>query len=127
MIIRFLVACCLVLACSSVQAMDLVVAKGVITTAVENQQPVDEIESFPADYGKLYCFTRVVGASGDTEVTHIWYYQEHEMARVSLPVRSRDWRTYSSKRVLPNWKGEWRVVIVDRDQHELMTIPFVLE
>ncbi len=127
MIIRLFVAFCLSLTCSSVLAMDLDVAKGVITTAVVNQQPVDEIESFPADYGKLYCFTRVVGATDDTEVTHVWYYQDHEMARVTLPVRSRDWRTYSSKRVLPNWNGEWRVVIVDQDQHELMAIPFTLE
>jgi hypothetical protein len=94
---------------------------------IENQQPVDRIETFPADYGKLYCFTRVVGADEDTEVVHVWYYQDNEMARVTLPVRSNDWRTYSSKRFLPNWKGQWRVVVVDAQGSELAVIPFRFE
>ncbi len=112
---------------SVAQAEGLRVADGTITSAIENQTPVDRIESYPADFGKLYCFTRIVGAQGDTEITHVWYFQDNELARVTLPVRSSDWRTYSSKRFLPQWAGDWRVVVLDGELNEIATIPFRLE
>ena len=112
---------------SFAQAANLKVADGTITSAIKNQSPVDRIESYRADFGKLYCFTRIVGAQEDTQVTHVWYYQDTELARVTLPVRSSDWRTYSSKRFLPQWAGQWRVVILDGDGNEIATIPFTLE
>jgi hypothetical protein len=115
------------LSTSYVQAGDLRVAEGTITTAIEDQMPVDKIDSYRADFGKLYCYTRIVGAQGDTEVTHVWYYQNNELARVTLSVRSADWRTYSSKRFLPQWAGQWRVVVLDADENEIATIPFSLE
>lgn len=127
MLYRFVLVLSFLFLCTVVEAADLSVADSVITTAIEKQQPVDRIDSFPADYGKLYCFTRVVGAVGDRVVTHVWYYQDDEMARVTLPIRSHDWRTYSSKRFLPNWKGEWRVVVLDEQQSELAVIPFRLD
>ena len=89
----------LVVTCMTyVHAAELRVADGTITTGIENQLPVDRVDTYPADYGKLYCFTRIVGAAADTEVTHVWFFQDDEMARVTLPIRSGDWRTYSSKR-----------------------------
>lgn len=103
------------------------VADAVITTAIEEQMPVDKIEVYPADYGKLYCFTRIVGAEKETHVTHVWYYQDDELARVELPIGSADWRTYSSKRFLPQWAGQWRVVVVDEEGKEIAAVPFVLE
>ncbi len=112
---------------SCAQAEDLQVADGVITTAIVNQMPADKIESYRADFGKLYCFTRIVGAQEDTVITHVWYYQDNELARVPLPIRSSNWRTYSSKRVLPQWAGEWKVVILDEKENEIATIPFILE
>ncbi|MEA3361819.1 MAG: DUF2914 domain-containing protein [Thermodesulfobacteriota bacterium] len=123
----FLMVIFIVLGVSLAQAEDLMVADGTITSAIENQLPVDRIESYRADFGKLYCFTRIVGAQGDTEVTHVWYYHDDELARVTLPIRSSDWRTYSSKRFLPQWAGEWRVVVLDGEQNEIATIPFKLE
>ena len=112
---------------SFAQAADLRVSDGTITSAIENQMPVDRIESYRADFGKLYCFTRIIGGQGDTEVTHVWYYQDNELARVRLPVKSSDWRTYSSKRFLPQWAGEWKVVVLDGEFNEIATIPFSLE
>ncbi|SHI53511.1 Protein of unknown function [Malonomonas rubra DSM 5091] len=106
---------------------ELLVADAVITTAIEKQMPVDNIKSYPADYGKLFCFTRVTGAEAATSVTHVWYYQDNEMARVTLPIGSADWRTYSSKRFLPQWSGQWKVVVVDEEGQQLIEVPFVLE
>ncbi len=108
-------------------ALELRVADGIITTAIEKQMPVDNIDSYSADFGKLYCFTRIVGAEVDTTVTHVWYYQDSEMARVELRVGSGDWRTYSSKRFLPQWAGEWRVIVLDGEENKIASIPFSLE
>jgi hypothetical protein len=111
----------------SATAAELKVADVTITTAIVNQMPVDHVEVYPADYGKLFCFTRVLGAEKETKVTHVWYYQEDELARVELQVGSADWRTYSSKRFLPQWAGQWRVDILDEKGQQLATVPFVLE
>jgi len=108
-------------------AAELQVADAVITTAIEKQMPVDNIQSYPADYGKLFCFTRIKGAETATSVTHVWYYQDNEMARVTLPIGSADWRTYSSKRFLPQWSGQWQVVVIDAEGQPLAEVPFVLE
>lgn len=108
-------------------AATLTVVDSAITTAINKQGPVDRISVYPADYGKLFCFTRIAGADVDTTVTHVWYYKEQEMARVTLPVRSVDWRTYSSKRFLPQWAGPWRVAVIAEDMEELTSISFVLE
>ena len=123
----FLLLVGLMVSVSFVCAAELQVADGTITTAIENQMPVDRIESYRADFGKLYCFTRIVGAQENTEVTHVWYYEDDEMARVTLSIGSADWRTYSSKRFLPQWAGNWKVVVLDREQNVIGEVPFVLE
>ncbi len=128
MLKRLMIVLALIIMTATVSmATELKVADATITTAVENQMPVDRIEVFAADYGKLYCFTRIVGAESATAVTHVWYYQENEMARVELAVGSSDWRTYSSKRFLPQWIGEWKVVVLDADRNVIAEIPFRLE
>jgi len=122
--------CSLILLCllfSTCALAEIQIADAVITSGIEKQMPVDQLEVYPADYGKLYCFTRVVGAQKDTQVTHVWYYQDNEMARVELAVGSADWRTYSSKRFLPQWAGQWQVVILDESGRQLTAVPFVLE
>ena len=54
------------------EAATLKVSIGQITSAIEKQMPVDNVSKYPADYGKLFCFTRVVGADKETTVTHVW-------------------------------------------------------
>ncbi len=115
----------LVLALPGVAAA-LEVTEGVITTQVANRAPVDSVENYPASAGRLYCFTRIVGAAENTTVTHVWYRGDQEMARIELSVRSGDWRTWSSKTILPEWTGEWRVEVVDSQGQVLKTIPFSL-
>lgn len=127
MIGKFLLVAMFCFFAVSVQADELRVEDGTITTAIDNRVPVDSIEAYPADYGKLYTFTRITGARQETYVTHVWFYEDQEMARVSLPVRSSDWRTYSSKRFLPQWVGNWSVIIEDEQGRSLAELSFRLE
>lgn len=108
-------------------AVTLKVTEIVVARGVENLIPVSPGESFPAFVERLYCFTRVEGAQGDTFVRHLWFYGERLMAEVTLPVGSTSWRTYSSKRIIPSWKGQWRVDITTEDGLLLKSVQFRVE
>lgn len=96
-------------------------------TGVENRMPIGVGDIFPPSVGKVYAFTRIVGAASDTFVTHKWYYGDRSMAEVRLPVRSTSWRTFSSKNILAGWTGQWRVDIVDEQGTVIGSIPFSIE
>jgi hypothetical protein len=83
-----------------------------ICTSVENRQPIGTDTSFPQDVERLYCFTKLRSDRDMTSVSHVWYYNDKEMAKVDLVVNAKTWRTYSSKRILKSWTGEWRVDIL---------------
>lgn len=106
---------------SSPEVMD-----AAICLNVENRACVDVKEEFSTANETLYCFTRVTGAKEDIEVTHVWYYGDVERARVSLSVRSSNWRTYSSKRIQAHETGKWRVEVLGPGDTLLKTIPFTV-
>ncbi|MBW2096404.1 MAG: DUF2914 domain-containing protein [Deltaproteobacteria bacterium] len=85
---------------------------------------VGENDQFPVEAERIYCFSRIVGAQGPITITHVWYYEDHEMARVPLAVKSPNWRTYSSKRILHSQIGEWHVDILGPEGELLREIVF---
>ncbi len=101
-------------------------AEAVLTTDVQDRQPVDDVSSVPADVGRVYLWTRISGAEDETQVEHVWYHGETEMARVPLMVRSANWRTWSSKNIEPSWTGEWRVDVVGPDGTVLRSVSFTV-
>lgn len=96
----------------------------VITTAIVDREPIDSVEVFPVQNGKLYCFSRIVGAEPETKIYHVWYRDGQLMSRVELPVNSPDWRTWSAKSFLASWQGEWHVEIQDMSGLVLKKISF---
>lgn len=102
------------------------VAEAVVTTGVQDRTPSDTLSSVPADIGRVYLWTRVTGAEGETEVVHVWYHGDEERARVPLRVASPDWRTWSSKQIVPSWTGEWRVEVVGPAGDVLETAAFTV-
>jgi hypothetical protein len=66
-------------------------------TGVKDRQPSGVGSVFPENLHKLYCFTKIGGAKSPTYVYHVWYFRNKEIARVKLPVKSKHWRTWSSK------------------------------
>ena len=53
------------------------------------------------------CFTKVTGAA-DREIEHVWYKGDTEMARVKLAIKVSPMRTWSSKKLSADAKGDWR-------------------
>lgn len=102
----------------------LQVARDVLTTEVVDREPIDAATVFPPSVGLVFYFTEVQGADTFTEITHVWYYGNDEMARVTLSVDGPRWRTWSSKRILENWTGSWRVEAVDADGNVLSSQTF---
>jgi hypothetical protein len=90
----------------------VILEEALVCREVVNRAPVGAATSFPQGVPKLYCFTRVVGTREPTRITHIWYYGNREMSRVTLPVQAADWRTYSSLTFYENWPGRWSVAVV---------------
>ena len=126
-LIRMVVGLSLLLTPFAAVAGEAMVLDAVLATGVENLQPVGAAGTFPADVERVYAFTRVVGAAGAGAVTHVWYYAGQVKAEVQLPVRSDNWRTWSSKTVLPNWTGEWLVEVQAADGRVLASLPFRVE
>lgn len=106
----------------AIQIEDAVVCQDVVDRA-----PVGSGEVMAKESERVYCFTRVVGAVGDTQITHNWYYKGALKASVVLNVRSSNWRTWSSKTMKPEWVGEWMVEILSEDGTPLESIIFFVQ
>ena len=102
----------------------LEVSKSAICTGVVDHRPVDPGTQFPADIGRVYCFSRISNIESASSIYHVWYFGNAERARVELAVNPPTWRTYSSKRILPDEIGRWRVDILDREGNVLKTLGF---
>ena len=98
----------------------------VITSKIVNGKPVDSIKRLSSNSDKnLYCFTRLVAPEGTLgNIKHIWYRGDEKVAEYTLPVKGQTWRTYSKKRILKGWAGEWRVEVVDESGKLLKAVNF---
>jgi hypothetical protein len=105
---------------------DAQLAEAVVCQDVIDRAPVGSGDLFAKEVPKVYCFTRVVGAEG-TQLTHNWYYKGSLKASVKLNVRSSNYRTWSSKTMMPEWTGEWMVEILSADGKPLESIIFILK
>jgi hypothetical protein len=106
----------------AIQIEDAVVCQDVVDRA-----PVGSGEVIAKESERVVCFSRVVGAEGDTKITHNWYYKGALKASVVLNVRSSNWRTWSSKTLKPEWIGEWMVEILSEDGTPLESIIFFVQ
>jgi hypothetical protein len=106
------------------QDAQLEVSVAAICRDVLDREPDGYGTSFPVSVGKLYCFTKVTGAQSPTQITHVWFFDGNERARVDLGVKSSSWRTYSSKIIQPHEIGKWRVDVEDFAGNVLKTLEF---
>jgi len=82
-----------------------------ICSAIEDRQPSGVGTVFSDDLDKIYCFTKIVGASDTALVNHVWYMGDQQLVSVSLSVKSASWRTWSSK-MLDMGLGKGHVEVV---------------
>jgi len=94
---------------------------------VMNREPIGKGSVFPASIEQLYCFTKVVGATTETEISHHWYLNGKLKATVTLPVKSASWRTWSSKKIMPDESGDWMVEVLTADGEAIESILFFVQ
>ncbi len=106
------------------------VIRAYICKGIEQSEPTEAGRSFLPEgdgVGRICCFSEIGGAAEPDSVFHVWYWGDRNMGRVPLEVKSSRWRTWSKKKVLDEWRGEWHVDIVDRDGLLLERLRFSIE
>ena len=93
---------------------------------IRNHQPVETGDLFPDSTERIFCFTRITGVADTTTITHVWKHNGKVLAEVPLRVKSADWRTWSSKRIMPAWTGKWMVSVVSAQGDTLETKDFAI-
>lgn len=90
-----------------------IIERMVISGKIVDLEPIAIGEVFSAVTEKVYCFLETRDIDEDTSVSLVWYFENKEMSRVSLPLtKGPRWRTYSSKK-LGGLKGDWKVELQD--------------
>ena len=111
----------------SQQTATLTVDEMSVCTAIEERQPVGTDTAFVKTVGQLYCFVKVSGESDSTSISHVWFFDGKEMAKVELAVKGKTWRTWSSKRIVEDWVGNWKVEVTSSTGDVLMAKDFVVK
>ncbi len=107
------------------------VVQSTLSWDIQQREPVGDLGSevrIPSSgISKVYFFTRITDLKGQ-QVVHRWSYQGKSMAEVTLNIGADSWRTYSSKRLIPSWQGDWQVdVLLDGEVIHSHTFTLVTE
>ena len=100
------------------------VARAIFTSAIVDREPVDNLTAVSGDAQRVFFFTDLRELAGQI-VTHRWEYNGKVMAEVTFKVgNGARWRVYSSKNLLPEWTGQWTVVVSNENGWPLDTSTF---
>lgn len=110
-------------ATSTAPAKTASVLSAQFTTAISNHEPTDNITSLDNSHGKIFFFTELKDAAGQT-IIHRWQYSGKTVAQVMLTPKADHWRTWSSKRLMPDQTGTWTVQVVDAKGNVLVSKSF---
>lgn len=104
-----------------------VIKRMVVCEKIEDREPVMIGESFSATLEKVYCFLEAGEIEQETVISFVWYFEDKEMARVSLPLeKGNRWRTYASKK-LAGLKGNWKVELQESSGIVLHSVSFQVQ
>ena len=96
-------------------------------TAIEDRELQGQDTTFAAGTEKIYCWSLITGCENPTTVEHVWYLGGEEKARVTLDIKYPRVRTWSSKTILPEWTGDWKVEVVDSSGKVIGLTSFKIE
>lgn len=91
------------------------VARAIFTSQMVDREPTNILTELANDTQRVYFFTDLRDMTGQI-ITHQWEYAGNVMAEVKFKVGDgHRWRVYSSKNLLPEWTGEWKVSVIDEN------------
>jgi len=100
------------------------VTRAMFTIGIDNHEPVIMVDSIDSNsYTSISFFTELNGLSGQN-VTHQWTYNDKVMFEKTFEVKGERWRVWTSKTLIPAWKGSWTVNVLDEDRSVLASNSF---
>ncbi len=93
------------------------VSRGRFAREIDRRQrePLDQVCRLPLDEKRIYYFSDLYRQEGQ-QIFHLWEHNGREMAKVPLgEVKGPRWRVWSSKNLLPGWRGSWVVKVVNKE------------
>ena len=99
------------------------VVRAQFTTAVTNREPADAVTSLDNSHGRVFFFTDVKNAAGQT-LTHRWEFGGKTVAELQFEPKANRWRYWSSKTLMPDQTGTWTVEVVDGSGNVLTSKSF---
>lgn len=88
------------------------VMRSIFTNGIEDREPIDNMQATGNLANNITYFTELRDMSGQT-AKHRWQYKGEVVAEVEFNVRGPRWRVWSSKAMLPQWEGEWKVSVLN--------------
>lgn len=88
------------------------VQKAQFTSAVENHEAKDSLDTLSNDQTRIFFYAVLVNLQGQ-EVTFRWSYNDVTQAEVKQTPTSGRYRTNTSKTLDPSKLGTWKVEVVD--------------
>lgn len=97
----------------------LMVARAQFTTGITDREPADTPEMFETGVQTAHFFTEILAGEGST-ISHRWYYNDVQIADVTLKIGSDRWRTWSTKQIWHLTPGTLKVEVVTPGDQVLM-------
>lgn len=98
----------------------------VFCRGINQRMPIDVGTHFPDSVGRVFCHTKISAAKPPSHISHVWYYNDVRIALVDLSVKADNWRTWSSKSIIRDWTGTWRVDVISEDGVVIHSGEFVI-
>jgi len=88
------------------------VVRSAFTRDVEQREPTENLQNLTNENGQVKFFTELRDMGGQTAV-HRWEYDGKVVAEVEFNVKGPRWRVWSSKSLVPQWTGDWKVSVIN--------------
>jgi len=88
------------------------VMRSTFTNGIENREPIDDMNASGNKENNITYFSELRDMSGQV-AKHRWEHNGNVMAEVEFNVRGPRWRVWSSKALMPEWQGEWKVSVLN--------------
>ena len=88
------------------------VVRSAFTREIAEREPTENLQKLSNENGEVKFFTELRDMSGQTAI-HRWEYDGEVVAEVEFNVKGPRWRVWSSKSLVPQWTGDWKVSVVN--------------
>ncbi|MCE5195500.1 MAG: DUF2914 domain-containing protein [Nitrospiraceae bacterium] len=109
------------------ESSEFTIERMVTSAGVENKEPVDVKDTFPANVEKVFCFIEARNITEDSIITVVWSNAGTEILKTELQLKKGSkWRTFANKNI-HGIKGDWKVEVKDSQGNIVKAVNFKVE